>query len=113
MWGYVGFNFGIGFGRRRWGKIRTGPKPSAKKRRQAMTAEEMEHAINFLLDHRAKVSGDIERLTADVQALREAQAEQGRMLESVISEMRDGFNNLIVANEVTRKLNEDIARLTI
>jgi hypothetical protein len=57
-----------------------------------MTTEEMERAIEFLLDHQAKVSADIEQLTA---------------------EMREGFNNLIVANEVTRRLAEDVARLAV
>jgi predicted transcriptional regulator len=57
-----------------------------------MTTEEMERAIEFLLDHQAKVSAYIEQLTA---------------------EMREGFNNLIVANEVTRRLAEDVARLAV
>ncbi|HEX8091330.1 MAG TPA: hypothetical protein VF762_20915 [Blastocatellia bacterium] len=57
-----------------------------------MTSEEMERAIEFLLEHHAKLSADIEQLTAD---------------------MREGFNNLIVANEVTRKLSEDVARLAV
>jgi hypothetical protein len=57
-----------------------------------MTSEEMERAIEFLLDHHAKVSADIAQLTV---------------------EMREGFNNLIIANEVTRKLAEDVARLAV
>ena len=57
-----------------------------------MTSEEMERAIEFLLDHHAKVSADIAQLTV---------------------EMREGFNNLIIANEVTRKLSEDVARLAV
>lgn len=83
-----------------------------------MTTEEMERAIEFLLDHHAKVSADIERhseqiaqLTTDVQALTKTVASTQSQLDSVISEMHDGFNNLIVANEVTRKLSEDVALL--
>ena len=64
-----------------------------------MSDEEIERAIEFLLNHHAKVSADIERLTENVTAMQ--------------SEMREGFNNLIIANEVTRKLAEDVARLAI
>ena len=35
------------------------------------------------------------------------------ILHDVIGEMRGGFNNLIAANEVTRKLAEDVGRLAI
>lgn len=103
-----------------------------------MTGEEMRTAIQFLLDHHAKVSADIDRLA---ESLAESQAVQSRQLaelsatvdslsinvvslsesvaatqshlDSVIDEMREGFNNLIVANEVTRKLSEDVARLQV
>ena len=113
-----------------------------------MTGEEMERAIEFLLNHHGKVSADIEALkeaqaktTADIQSLtenvsrlevqmretrqstREMREGMGDMRESigelrvtvasVIEEMREGFNNLIVANEVTRNLTEQVARLAI
>ena len=99
-----------------------------------MTNEEMERAIEFLLGHHAKVSADTERLTDRLDRLAVAQtkttndlqmltgkvleltdgvASTQSQLESVIEEMREGFNNLIVANEVTRKLAEDVARLDI
>jgi uncharacterized coiled-coil protein SlyX len=99
-----------------------------------MTSKEMERAIEFLLGHNAKVSADIEGLTDRIGRLAEAQTKTtddlqiltGKVLEltdgaintqsrldSVIEEMREGFNNLIVANEVTRKLAEDVARLGI
>jgi phage shock protein A len=85
-----------------------------------MTGEEMERAIGFLLDHHAKVSADIERhseqiaqLTSAVSKMQGQLDETRAMVESVITEMREGFDNLTVANEVTRKLSEDVARLTI
>jgi chromosome segregation ATPase len=99
-----------------------------------MTGEEMERAIEFLLNHHARVSADIEGLKdsqkktdAQVQSLSESvsrmEIQMGELRESigelrttvgsVIEEMREGFNNLIVANEVTRNLAETAARLAI
>jgi hypothetical protein len=106
-----------------------------------MTGEELERAIEFLLDHHAKVSADIERhseqiwqLTQTVSAMAaeaeadRAQAEADRaqvdadraqvdadraQAEADRSEMRAAINNLIIANEVTRKLSEDVARLAV
>ena len=64
-----------------------------------MTSEEMERAIEFLLDHHAKMSAEIGQLTEAVSTMQ--------------AEMHEGFNNLILANEVTRKLSEDVARLAV
>jgi uncharacterized protein YoxC len=92
-----------------------------------MTNEQMERAIEFLLDHHAKMSADIERhseqigrltqavasLTGDVHALTgNVEALTGNV-EAMREEVQDGFNKLIVANEVTRKLSEDVARLNV
>lgn len=71
-----------------------------------MTGEEMERAIEFLLGHHAKVSNDIDRLVETVSRL-ETQAELDR------EETREAVNNLILANEVTRSLSENVARLAI
>lgn len=107
-----------------------------------MTGEEMERAIEFLINHHAKVSSDIEglketqiRTAANIDALNEsisrleAQAEADRRdmremfervteemvetFDSVPEEMRDGFNKLILSNEVTRDLASQVARLAI
>jgi hypothetical protein len=96
-----------------------------------MTTEEMDHAIEFLLEHHARGS-------VEIQQLREAQKEQaenlaklsetvrdgfaetregfaelGELLDAATAEMRAGFAetrqalvNLILANEVTRILPE-------
>ncbi|HZM89547.1 MAG TPA: hypothetical protein VFF31_23705 [Blastocatellia bacterium] len=100
-----------------------------------MTGEEMERAIEFLINHHAKVSSDIEglkeaqiRTEANIQAL-SVQAEADRrdmregfdrvslemreMFDRVTEEMRDGFNKLILSNEVTRDLSNQVARLAI
>jgi hypothetical protein len=106
-----------------------------------MTNEQMERAIEFLLDHHTKFSAgigelkevigelkdaqrhqtaNIDRLTADMQTLREVQTEQTRNINlltgavgSIVTEMRDAINGLIVGNEVTRQLAEDVARLEV
>lgn len=99
-----------------------------------MTNEEMEKAIEFLLEHHAKFSTDIGKLearqaqtTADLQLLTGKVAELtdnvsrleiqmgelGEKVDSIITEMRDGFDKLILANESTRDLAEKVAQLTI
>ena len=107
-----------------------------------MTGEEMERAIQFLIEHHAKVSTDIEglkeaqeRTAANIDSLAqsvsrlEAHAEADRRemretfervteemretFDSMTEEMRDGFNKLILSNEVTRDLSSQVARLAI
>lgn len=103
-----------------------------------MTGEEMERAIQFLIEHHARVSTDIEglkeaqeRTDGKINSLAEtvvrlaestsglgAQAEADRRemrqtFDNLIEEMRDGFNKLILSNEVTRDLSENVARLAI
>jgi hypothetical protein len=55
----------------------------------------------------------IDRLTENMHETREMLHETREMLHLVIGEMRERFNNLIVANEVTRKLAEDVGHLAI
>jgi hypothetical protein len=101
-----------------------------------MTPEQMEQAIEFLLDHHAKFSADIDQLkelqsqtSADVRDLAGAVSELSEIVGTQNQEMREGFarleaqaesdrqeireaiNNLILANEVTRKFAQDIAQL--
>jgi len=96
-----------------------------------MTHEEIERTIEFLLEHHAKFSTDIDKLkelqaqtTSDIQALTanldrvEAQAEADRRetrhsIDSFREEMRETFDKLILANEVTRTLSENVARLAV
>ena len=103
-----------------------------------MNHEEMERAIEFLIEHHAKFSTDIDRLTAEIQQLKELQARSTADVQSLADsvarfeiqaeadrretresindfreEMREGFNKLIVANEVTRDLAQNVARLAI
>src|SRR5438105_4130124 len=103
-----------------------------------MTGEEMERAIQFLIEHHARVSTDIEglkeaqeRTDGKINSLAEtvvllaesvsglaAQAEADRRetrqtFDNLIEEMRDGFDKLILSNEITRHLSENVARLVI
>lgn len=103
-----------------------------------MTGEEMERAIEFLLNSQDRFSADIDRLkevqtqtSRDVQALASSVSELTNTVAQVESQMVEGFtrlevqaeadrqeireaiNKLIVANEVTRSLAEDVARLAI
>lgn len=100
-----------------------------------MTGEEMERAIEFLINHHAKVSSDIEalkeaqiRTSAHIASLgKQAEADRREMRETlnsvtaemretfnnVTAEMREGFNKLILSNEVTRDLCSQVARLAI
>lgn len=71
-----------------------------------MTGEEMERAVEFLFGHDAKISADIDRLVGTVSRV-ETQAELDR------EETPEAVSNLILANEVTRSLSENVARLAI
>lgn len=92
-----------------------------------MTGEEMERGIQFLIEHHARISTDIEglketqeRTAANIESLTrtvvgiaesvsrlEAQAESDRQ------EMREAIDQLILSNEVTRDLANQIGRLAV
>jgi len=85
-----------------------------------MTGEEMERAIQFLIEHHARMSTDIEglkevqeRTAANIDSLAnsvsrlEAQAELDRQ------ETRDAIDKLMLSNEITRNLAQDVARLAV
>jgi uncharacterized coiled-coil protein SlyX len=78
-----------------------------------MSNDNIERRIEFIIEQQAKFSVDIEQL-------KEVQKQQGeninRLTETVdrvITEMHDGFNNLIAANEVTRDFANKIASLEV
>ncbi|MFL6277417.1 MAG: hypothetical protein ACJ74G_19705 [Blastocatellia bacterium] len=96
-----------------------------------MTNEEMERAIEFLLNHHAQFSADIsglkevqrqqaeniDKLTAIVEAIHEEMREGFEKLTANVEAMREemhyGFDKLILANEVTRRLTEEVAQLAV
>ncbi|HKY05569.1 MAG TPA: hypothetical protein VJQ56_11805 [Blastocatellia bacterium] len=107
-----------------------------------MTDEEVERAIQFLIEHHAKVSAKIDDLNQTVSILAsQAEADRAETREAISQlsaiigatrmdmqeavsaliansdadriEIRAAIENLIVANEVTRDLAEKVARLAI
>lgn len=85
-----------------------------------MSSDNIQRQIEFILEHQAKFSEDIEQLkevqsqqAENINRLTEATASTQSQLDSVISEMRDGFNKLILANEVTRDFANKIASLEV
>lgn len=87
-----------------------------------MTGEEMERAIEFLINHQAKVSSDIEglkeaqmRTAANIASLvKQAEADRRELrgtFHILTEEMRERLDKLILSNEVTRDLSNQVARL--
>ena len=99
-----------------------------------MSSENTQRQIEFIIEHQAKFSEDLELLKEDLELLREdltlmkeVQSQQAdnldklsettastqAQLDSVISEMREGFNQLILSNEITRDFANKIATLEV
>ena len=78
-----------------------------------MTNEQMERAIEFLLEHHSKVSADIGRHSEQINKHSEQIEKLTKAVEGMRLEMRFAIDNLIVSNEVTRKMTEEIAKLAI
>jgi hypothetical protein len=80
----------------------------------------MEHAIEFLLEHHARVSVEIEQLKetqkeqgANIAKLSDTVAQIGVEIREGFAETRDAFDKLILANEITRDLAQKAAQLAI
>ena len=106
-----------------------------------MSSDKIQRQIEFIREHQAKFSEDIERLkevqtrqTENIDKLFETTTSLSETttslsetttslfetttstqahLDSVISEMRDGFNKLILSNEITRDFANKIASLEV
>ena len=92
-----------------------------------MSSENIQRQIEFIIEHQAKFSEDLELLKEDLELLKDVQSQQADnidklseatastqvQLDSVISEMRDGFNKLILSNEITRDFANKIASLEV
>lgn len=78
-----------------------------------MTDEQIERAIGFLLDHHARFSIELEGLKDAVAGLVQSTSSLERQAEADRQEIREAIGNLIVANEVTRELSQDVARLAV
>ena len=82
-----------------------------------MTGEEMERAIESLIESQANNSTYIAFTNEAVNKLAETvsqnRQETREQLEAYRQETREAINNLIIANEVTRDLAEQVAKLAI
>ena len=85
-----------------------------------MTGEEMERAIQFLIEHHARVSTAQDRNTANIAALTRTVVELADSVsrlevqaESDRNETRNAIDRLILSNEATRDLANQIGRLAV
>ncbi|HKV38375.1 MAG TPA: hypothetical protein VJX67_04115 [Blastocatellia bacterium] len=92
-----------------------------------MTHDELERAMEFVLAQQAKSSAETEGLKATVNKLAGTVTELAETVtelaetvtglsatvKTVVEEMREGFNNLIISNEVTRDLANKAAELAL
>jgi hypothetical protein len=78
-----------------------------------ISSDNIQSRIEFIINQQAQFSADIGQL----KEVQKQQAENINKLtgavQSIITEMREGFNNLIVANEVTRDLAQQAAKVAI
>jgi hypothetical protein len=85
-----------------------------------MDQEQIENTIQFLVDNQAKFHSDLELLKENVQGIAKNQERTGQQIQALTAnveamrlEMREAFDNLIIANEVTRNLAEQIGKLAV
>jgi hypothetical protein len=96
-----------------------------------MTVDQLERAVEFLLEHHSKFSVDMdllkeaqreaqkqqreaqERHNAEIADLREVQRQQAETVAAMGAEMREYFDKLIIANEVTRDLANRVGELAL
>ena len=85
-----------------------------------MSKDDFEHQMDFILKQQATFNADIEQLK-DVQKQQAANIDKlatvvqtlAEQVDSIITEMRDNFDKLILANEVTRDFANKIASLEV
>jgi hypothetical protein len=96
-----------------------------------MDQQQIENTIQFLLENQAKFHSDLELMkeaqkettaqiktlaettNAQIQALAESQQALTENVEAMRQETRESFNNLIIANEVTRDLANQMGKLIV
>ncbi|HUK88955.1 MAG TPA: hypothetical protein VLZ81_01040 [Blastocatellia bacterium] len=74
---------------------------------------ELTHDIVELKHTVHELAGTVNELTGTVNELTGGVAGLSGSVKAITVEMRDGFNNLIIANEVTRDLASQAAKLAI
>jgi hypothetical protein len=78
-----------------------------------MSNENIERQIEFIIEQQAKFSTDIEQLKEVQTRQAESINNLTANVEAMRVDLRGAIDNLILANEVTRKLSEDVARLAV
>jgi hypothetical protein len=68
--------------------------------------QRMRNKMDFIVEQQARIDANLERLTETVE-------QQARTINLFVSETRGAISNLILANEVTRDLAEQTARLAM
>jgi len=83
-------------------------------------SDSSEQRMEFIIEQQAMFAVEIAQMkeiqreqAVSVSRLTENMHQAREMLHSVIGGMREGFDNLIVANEVTRRLAEDVGHLAM
>src|SRR5215472_10296474 len=82
-------------------------------RRQTENIDKLTVNVKNLTSSVAELREDSKEDRENARKDRENVREDRKRLDVVITEMRQGFDNLIIANDVTRKLGEDVGRLAI
>ncbi len=92
-----------------------------------MDQERIENTIQFLLDNQAKFHSDLELLKENVQGIATNQERTDAQIQALTErvddivgavdvmrlELREAFDNLIIGNEATRNLAEQIGKLAV
>ena len=92
-----------------------------------MNQEQMEKTMQFLLENQTKLHSDLvlllenvqgmatnqRRTDAQIQALTERVDDVVGAVDVIRGELREAFDNLIIANESIRNFANEIAKLTI
>ena len=88
------------------------PTDNEDKRRQ--------NQINFIVEQQARIDATLERITERLDRLAERDALANERLDRLtqnvdafVGETREAISNLIVANEGTRELAQQVARLAV
>jgi hypothetical protein len=78
-----------------------------------MDDENLNRQMEFIINQQAQFSADIIELKGRLAELANTVTTLAETVEINRADTREAINNLIVANEVTRELAENVARLAI
>jgi|SRR5689334_11912256 hypothetical protein len=85
-----------------------------------MDQQQIENTIQFLVENQAKFHSELELLKDSVQIIAENQKETNTQIQELTSnieamrlETQEAFNNLIIGNEATRDLANQMGRLIV